>query len=156
MGVEQPKIFLKKTRTSFEASASSDFSGDIEVDGEYSKEDGSFKGKLKANVTSDASTPTTAQVEKIKAMENAYNKYADNMTALGIAQAQAWQAAFESLTQMVPNTVGVIKANPKPSEPSAFDNMLAVWNSLTPEQKQAFLDKFPCLGDALYRILSNS
>jgi len=142
MGVEQPKIHFKKTRTSLEASASSNFSGDLKFNGEYDKEGGNFKGELEAHVNSDASTVTEAQVEKIKAMENAYNKYADNMTAIAIAQAQAMQKAVEGITNMIPGAIGALNPAPQPDGPGPLENITTLWNSLTPEQKQAFLDKF--------------
>jgi len=141
MGVEQPKIHFKKTRTSLEASASSNFTGDLLFDGEYDKDDKNFKGRLEAHVNSDASTVTESQVEKIKAMENAYNKYSDNMTALGIAQAQAWQKAFESITQIIPGTVGALKSNSGSDSGGPLENVMSIFNSLTPEQKNALFEK---------------
>jgi hypothetical protein len=141
MGVEQPKIHFKKTRTSLEASASSNFKGDLKFNGEYNKADGDFKGSLEAHVDSDASTVTESQVEKIKAMENAYNKYSDNMTALGIAQAQAWQKAFEGITQIIPGTVGALKSNSGSDSGGPLENVMSIFNSLTPEQKNALFEK---------------
>lgn len=133
MGVEQPKLRFKKTRTSFEGEASSNFKGDLEFAGKYDKADGNFDGKLIAHVDSDASTVTESQVEKIKALEASYGKYADNMTALGIAHAQAWSTAFGQLTQMIPGLVsgmGGIGGKPSASNGPSLPEILAVIQGL--------------------------
>ena len=141
MGVQQPKIHFKKTRTSLEASASSNFKGDLKFDGQYNKADGDFKGSLEAHVDSDASTVTESQVEKIKALESSYAKYSDNMTAIAIAQAKAWSDAFSSLTQAIPGLVGAIPSKPTNPTFDPIGTILSVWNSLPPEAKADLISK---------------
>lgn len=140
MSVKEPKIRFKKTRTSLEAEASSNFTGDIDFKGKYNKLEGDFEGSLVAHVNSDASTVVDSQVEKIKALEAAYGKYSDNMTALGIAQAQAWQQAFSNLTQVLPGIIGGSSGGGGSNQkPDPFATVLSLWGSLTPEQKTQFI-----------------
>ena len=144
MGVKEPKIRFKKTRTSLEAEASSNFTGDIDFKGKYNKLEGDFEGSLVAHVSSDASTVVDSQVEKIKALEAAYGKYSDNMTALGIAQAQAWQEAFSSIAQVIPGIIGASSGGGNNQGPTTdpLATVLSIWGTLTPEQQAQLIVRF--------------
>jgi hypothetical protein len=146
-----PKLKIHRTNTAFEAEASSDFNGTIDVTRKPNP-DGTEEYSLKATVTSAASPVLDKYSEWIGAMlpaqqanfqsANTRQQLINDQIGLAYSLVNHLGDKFVSVAPILwPH--GINSGNgepPKPPDANTPGSILSMWKSLTPEERTALLE----------------